>query len=119
MVGAMMCPPVCGDASFEEYEREKGAILASLKRRAATVVSGLRQLEGVTCAPLQLRARGNDTKRWNKCRSHGHDLIEQLGLFGASLYDYRAENHEVRSTMRPTAACGAMTPQMKVAAKAG
>eukprot|EP00892_Ulva_mutabilis_P012757 jgi/Ulvmu1/9854/UM057_0008.1 len=49
MVGTMMRPPAPGDASHEEYEGEKREILASLKRRAAKVVSGLRELQGVTC----------------------------------------------------------------------
>lgn len=53
LIGAMMCPPVAGDASFEEYTAEKNEILASLKRRATKVVLGLRQLEGVTCARLR------------------------------------------------------------------
>eukprot|EP00892_Ulva_mutabilis_P011217 jgi/Ulvmu1/8468/UM043_0048.1 len=49
MMAALMAPPVPGDASYEQHQAEVSAILSSLKRRAVTVVQGLRKLEGVTC----------------------------------------------------------------------
>ena len=48
-VGLMVKPPGKGDASYETYQDERGAILASLKRRASKLVDGLNALEGVSC----------------------------------------------------------------------
>lgn len=57
LVAAMMTPPRDGEASYALYEAEKGAVLASLKRRAKQLVEGLRTLEGVTCALPPVLAR--------------------------------------------------------------
>ena len=48
-VGLMVKPPGKGDASYETYQDERGAIMASLKRRASKLVDGLNALEGVSC----------------------------------------------------------------------
>jgi alanine transaminase len=53
VMGLVMQPPVEGDASFAKFKQEKDDILASLKRRAATLVDGLNTLEGVSCNPAQ------------------------------------------------------------------
>ena len=52
-MGLVMQPPVPGDESYALYQKERDDILASLKRRAATLVDGLNALEGVTCNPAQ------------------------------------------------------------------
>ena len=53
VMGLVMAPPVEGDPSYPKFKQEKDDILASLKRRAATLVVGLNALEGVTCNPAQ------------------------------------------------------------------
>jgi len=50
MVGLMTRPPAPGDASYDGYARERDAILASLRRRAARLAAALAQLQGVRCA---------------------------------------------------------------------
>src|SRR5690606_35242265 len=47
--GLMVRPPARGEPSFEQYEREKNEILASLKRRALKMVAAFNAMEGVTC----------------------------------------------------------------------
>jgi len=47
--GLMVAPPKQGDASFDAFQGEKDAILASMKRRATMLVDGLNSLEGVSC----------------------------------------------------------------------
>jgi len=49
MTGLMCTPPRPGDASHARYAAERGAILASLRRRAARLHKALSALEGVTC----------------------------------------------------------------------
>jgi alanine transaminase len=49
MIDLMVNPPQQGDASYELYISERGAILHSLKRRAEKLVNMLNSLEGVTC----------------------------------------------------------------------
>jgi aspartate/methionine/tyrosine aminotransferase len=45
-----MCdPPKAGSPSFPLYEKEKNAILQSLKRRAKKLVAAYNELEGITC----------------------------------------------------------------------
>jgi alanine transaminase len=47
---ALVCdPPAAGEPSFERYSSERAEILASLKRRAATITAALNSLEGVAC----------------------------------------------------------------------
>jgi len=53
VMGLVMQPPEAGDESYALYKKERDDILASLKRRAATLVDGLNALEGVTCNPAQ------------------------------------------------------------------
>ena len=45
----MVRPPQKGEASYETYEAEKGAILGSLRRRAELLSNSLNAMEGVTC----------------------------------------------------------------------
>ncbi|WIA15264.1 hypothetical protein OEZ86_003901 [Tetradesmus obliquus] len=45
----MMTPPEEGEPSYDLYVQERDAVLGSLARRAATLVAGLNQLEGVSC----------------------------------------------------------------------
>ena len=49
VMGLVMSPPVEGDDSYPLFRKERDEILASLKRRALTLVDGLNRLEGVTC----------------------------------------------------------------------
>ena len=49
VMGLVMSPPVEGDDSYPLFQKERDEILASLKRRASTLVDGLNLLEGVTC----------------------------------------------------------------------
>lgn len=42
-------PPKPGDESYELYQKEKAAELASLRRRAHMVTDGFNAMEGVTC----------------------------------------------------------------------
>jgi len=53
VMGLVMKPPEEGDESYAVYRKERDDILASLKRRAATLVDGLNALEGVKCEPAQ------------------------------------------------------------------
>jgi alanine transaminase len=47
---ALVCdPPQPGEPSHERYAAERAEILASLKRRAATITAALNGLEGVSC----------------------------------------------------------------------
>jgi alanine transaminase len=47
---ALVCdPPQPGEPSHERYAAERAEILASLKRRAATITAALNGLEGITC----------------------------------------------------------------------
>eukprot|EP00889_Picochlorum_renovo_P004270 jgi/Picre1/31300/NNA_006653.t1 len=48
-IAMVMNPPKPGEASYELYNKEKMAILDSLKRRAKLVVESLNAMEGVTC----------------------------------------------------------------------
>jgi glutamate--glyoxylate aminotransferase len=45
----MMNPPQPGDESYEQYQREREEILASLRRRAHMMTDAFNALEGVTC----------------------------------------------------------------------
>jgi len=45
-------PPRPGEPSHETYVREREAILASLRRRAAIVEKGLNAVPGITCNPV-------------------------------------------------------------------
>ena len=45
----MVNPPKPGDASFEQFSKERTAELASLRRRAHMVTDSFNALEGVTC----------------------------------------------------------------------
>ncbi len=49
MVDLMVNPPKSGDASFEQYTKERDDILGSLKRRSQNLVKSLNELEGVSC----------------------------------------------------------------------
>jgi alanine transaminase len=53
IMGLVMQPPQEGDVSYPLYAKERDDILASLKRRAVTLVDGLNALEGVQCNPAQ------------------------------------------------------------------
>ena len=48
-VGLMVRPPKPGEPSEPLYAQERGAILSSMKRRAAAVAASLNALEGVSC----------------------------------------------------------------------
>ena len=48
-VGIMVNPPKPGDASFPLFEKEKGYVLDSLKRRARKITDAFNALEGVSC----------------------------------------------------------------------
>jgi aspartate/methionine/tyrosine aminotransferase len=45
----MVNPPKDGDASYEQYNKERTSILESLKRRATVLAKGLNEMEGVSC----------------------------------------------------------------------
>ena len=51
--GLVMSPPKEGEDSYPKYAGERDEILASLKRRAITLVNGLNGLEGVSCQQAQ------------------------------------------------------------------
>ncbi|GAX86501.1 hypothetical protein CEUSTIGMA_g13909.t1 [Chlamydomonas eustigma] len=89
----MMNPPQEGEPSFELYEKEKNAILGSLKRRAELLVSALNKLEGVSCNAAEgalyafpritLPQKAIDVAKslgkspdWLYCR----DLLQQYGI---------------------------------------
>ncbi len=48
-VGLMVNPPKPGDYSYAQYQREKGQVLESLKRRARLMTDAFNALEGVVC----------------------------------------------------------------------
>lgn len=48
-LSVMVNPPKPGDESFEQYNKERTAEIASLRRRAQIVTDGFNALEGVTC----------------------------------------------------------------------
>jgi len=52
-MGLVMNPPVEGEPSYPQFQKEKDDILASLKRRALKLVDGLNALEGVSCQIAQ------------------------------------------------------------------
>ena len=47
--GLMVQPPKLGEESYENYIKEKNAIMESLKRRAIRLSIGLNELDGVSC----------------------------------------------------------------------
>jgi len=49
LTSMMVNPPKQGDASYDLYVKERDAILNSLKKRAALIVSRLNNLSGFTC----------------------------------------------------------------------
>lgn len=53
VVDVMVKPPKEGDESYEEYKKERDAILASLKRRSETLVEAFNSFEGVKCNPAE------------------------------------------------------------------
>lgn len=48
-LGLMLNPPKPGDFSYEQYRKEKGGVIESLKRRARMITDAFNSLEGVTC----------------------------------------------------------------------
>lgn len=48
-LGLMVNPPKPGDYSYECHEREKNAVIESLKRRAQRMTNAFNALEGITC----------------------------------------------------------------------
>lgn len=46
-----------GDESYELYEKERDAVLGSLKRRAVIMVDALNKLEGISCQPTEGASR--------------------------------------------------------------
>ena len=52
-VGLQARPPAPGEPSFALYAAERDAILASLRRRAARLVTAFRALEGASCEALE------------------------------------------------------------------
>jgi len=51
MTELMVNEPKPGDASYDSYRKEFDTIFESLQRRAKVLVTGLNELEGVTCNP--------------------------------------------------------------------
>jgi alanine transaminase len=49
----MVRPPFEGEPSYEQYNKEKTTILASLKRRAIRLVEEFNKLPGIKCAPTE------------------------------------------------------------------
>lgn len=52
-LGLMVNPPRPGDFSHDQYFREKGRVLESLKRRAKMVTDSFNKLEGVSCQEVE------------------------------------------------------------------
>ncbi|GFH09320.1 aminotran_1_2 domain-containing protein, partial [Haematococcus lacustris] len=48
-MSVLVNPPAPGDVSYQQYEDERNAELASLKRRAQMVTDAFNAMEGVTC----------------------------------------------------------------------
>jgi len=48
-VGLMVNPPREGDVSYEQFVREKHAIISGLQRRAKLITDAFNSLEGVVC----------------------------------------------------------------------
>lgn len=48
-MSVLVQPPVPGDESYELWESERTAVLASLERRANAITVALNELEGVSC----------------------------------------------------------------------
>eukprot|EP00462_Mataza_sp_D1_P006731 CAMPEP_0175125486 /NCGR_PEP_ID=MMETSP0087-20121206/3339_1 /TAXON_ID=136419 /ORGANISM="Unknown Unknown, Strain D1" /LENGTH=523 /DNA_ID=CAMNT_0016407321 /DNA_START=18 /DNA_END=1589 /DNA_ORIENTATION=- len=53
MTDLMVNPPQAGDASYEQYMREKDGIVQSLGRRARKVAAAFNAMEGVSCNDAQ------------------------------------------------------------------
>jgi len=53
VVDVMVNPPKPGDESYEQYKKEKEAILSSLKRRAQLLTTALNKLPGMSCQPAE------------------------------------------------------------------
>eukprot|EP00005_Dracoamoeba_jomungandri_P006001 CAMPEP_0174262176 /NCGR_PEP_ID=MMETSP0439-20130205/12818_1 /TAXON_ID=0 /ORGANISM="Stereomyxa ramosa, Strain Chinc5" /LENGTH=471 /DNA_ID=CAMNT_0015346833 /DNA_START=171 /DNA_END=1586 /DNA_ORIENTATION=- len=53
VIDLMVNPPKKGDPSYEHYHSEWTEIIASLKRRADTLMGALNQMEGVSCNPAE------------------------------------------------------------------
>jgi alanine transaminase len=49
----MVNPPKKGDESYEQYQKEKNAILSSMKRRAIKLVEAFNKLPNIECGPSE------------------------------------------------------------------
>ncbi len=52
LVDLMVRPPKQGEASFDQYEKEKAEILGELAARAKLLAIGLGKIPGISCAPI-------------------------------------------------------------------
>jgi alanine transaminase len=50
--GLMVQPPKLGDASYDQYEKEKSTILESMQRRAHMLSVALNSVEGMRCTSI-------------------------------------------------------------------
>nr|CAG4716117.1 unnamed protein product [Naegleria fowleri] len=117
MVDLMVRPPAPGEASYEEYIKERDAILNSLKRRAEKLVKMLNSLEGVSCQPVEgaMYAFPQITlpeKAIQKAKELGMapdlmyvlELLEQTGIcvVPGSGFQQKPGTHHFRTTILPS-----------------
>ncbi|KAF0984144.1 hypothetical protein FDP41_007321 [Naegleria fowleri] len=113
----MVRPPAPGEASYEEYIKERDAILNSLKRRAEKLVKMLNSLEGVSCQPVEgaMYAFPQITlpeKAIQKAKELGMapdlmyvlELLEQTGIcvVPGSGFQQKPGTHHFRTTILPS-----------------
>jgi len=53
MVSSVTNPPANGDASYQQFQHERGVILDSLRRKSALVASRLDKMPGISCQPVE------------------------------------------------------------------
>lgn len=52
-IDVVVNPPKKGEPSYEQFQKEKNAVLASLKERAELIAKSLNSFEGFSCNPVQ------------------------------------------------------------------
>lgn len=57
-------PPMPGEPSYEQFTKEKKAVLDSLNLRAKMVADTFNSIEGISCNPVQVSYSANRGEFW-------------------------------------------------------
>ncbi|CEF68484.1 Alanine aminotransferase 1 [Strongyloides ratti] len=116
VIDTVVNPPKPGEESYEQWNSEKNAVLASLKERATLVKEAYEKLEGITCNPVQGAMYAFPrvhlpTKAIEKAKSLGQEpdffyamsLLEETGIcvVPGSGFGQREGTYHFRTTILP------------------